>query len=350
MKISHRRQWIAAAAVTMALVGTAGCASNTPQPESEQSAPEPTAPEQWHHDEIDVRVNVGVDGVESETIHAETYTPTQTARGVQIFVPGTTYDHRYFDTEQGDSVESQARDAAEEGWVAIALDRLGTGESSKPAAASVTTAVHVASIDQFVDDVDREYDQLPIVLVGHSYGSVVAAGVAAESDTVDALVVTGFMYRQTPPSFEGFPELVAAATDPVLRGEDSLPEDYLTTAPGSRSFFYYAPNADQEVIDEDEQTKQTTTAAEGPGFGAEFETGAFASKVRVPVLVVVGEFDYLYAGNDPAAFEPDQKRTFGLAPSVDAVLVEDAAHVLALQRNAAETSALINRWAATHIS
>jgi pimeloyl-ACP methyl ester carboxylesterase len=33
--------------------------------------------------------------------------------------------------------------------------------------------------------------RIPLVLVGHSYGSVVAEGVAARSEVVDALVVTG---------------------------------------------------------------------------------------------------------------------------------------------------------------
>src|SRR5690606_16045109 len=103
-------------------------------------------------------------------------TPAGRPRGVQVLVPGATYDHRYFDLRRG-GVDSQARRAARQGWLVIALDRVGTGESSKPPAASVTTAVHVASIDRFVDRVDALYRGLPIVLVGHSYGSVVAEGV-----------------------------------------------------------------------------------------------------------------------------------------------------------------------------
>jgi hypothetical protein len=45
---------------------------------------------------------------------------------------------------------------------------------------------------------------------------------------------------------------------------------------------------------------------------------------------------------------PDQKGAFGAAPSVDAVLIKDAAHELALHRNAPQTNDLINRWAPSH--
>ncbi|PRY29291.1 alpha/beta hydrolase [Pseudosporangium ferrugineum] len=299
----------------------------------------------WHRSALDVRVAVGVDGVSSATIHAEQYTPSRRARGVQVFIPGVTYDHHYFDLATARGTVSQARQAARSGWVAIALDRLGTGLSSKPAADSVTTAVHIASIDHFIDAISRRYARLPIVVVGHSYGSVVAEGVAARSDKVDALVVTGFMYRATPPSFEGFPELTPASTDPVLAGR-KLPPGYLTTAPGSRKFFYHLPGTDPATLAADEATKATTTEAEIPGFSTEFGTGAFAAAVRVPVLVVVGQYDYLYKGGDPRAFVPDQKRAFGAARKVSAVLITNAAHDLALHRNAATTNALINRWAA----
>lgn len=243
-------------------------------------------------------------------------------------MPGATYDHRYFDLGTSRGVVSQARQAARDGWVAIALDRVGTGGSSKPPAASVTTAVQVASIDRFVDRIDRTYKRLPIVLVGHSYGSVVAAGVAAESDDVDALVITGFLYRRTAPSFEGFPELVPAATDPVLAGRQ-LPEGYLTTVPNTRQFFYHLPNTDPATLAADERTKATTTAAEVPGFGQELQTGSFASAVRVPVLVVVGEYDYLFRGSDPAAFASVQQQTFAAAVTVDAVPIRDAGHDVA---------------------
>ncbi|GGP65631.1 alpha/beta hydrolase [Saccharothrix coeruleofusca] len=301
----------------------------------------------WHHSTMDVRVAVGVDGVSTAGIHAERYTPHRRPRGVQVFIPGATYDHHYFDLETEAGVVSQARQAARDGWVAIVLDRVGTGRSSKPAAESVTTAVHVASIDHFIDAISDRYARLPIVVVGHSYGSVVAEGVAARSDEVDALVVTGFLYRATLPSFEGFPELTPAAADPVL-GRRNLPANYLTTPPGSRDFFYHLPGTHPATRAADEATKATTTAAEVPGFAAELTTGTFAASVRVPVIVVVGEHDYLYAGNDPKAFAPDQERAFGAAPRVDAVVVEDAAHNLALHRNATRTNDLINRWAAAH--
>lgn len=331
------RRW--SAAVVIALAGSLAVA-----PSAAYAGQMPR-----YHGDLDIRVEVGVDGVGSVTMHAERYAPAGRARGVQVMVPGSTYDHHYFDLGGSGHAVSQARQAARDGWLVLALDRVGTGKSSKPPAASVTTAVQVASIDRFVDEVDRLYRGLPIVLVGHSYGSVAAAGAAAVSDTVDALVVTGFMYRRTMPSFEGFPELTPAATDPVL-GKRKLPADYLTTVPGSRQFFYHLPNTHRATLPADERTKSTTTAAEVPGFAEELVSHAFANAVRVPVLVVVGEHDYLYRGGDPAAFGPDQASAFVAADGVRAVLIPDAAHDLALHRNAPSTTALINRWASQAVA
>lgn len=328
------RRWKVAAAIGAAAIGAITIAPSAAY--AGQSA--------QYHGDLDLQVAVGVDGVGSVKIHAERYAPIGRVRGVQIMVPGVTYDHHYFDLDRGRAVGSQARQAAREGWLVIALDRVGTGESSKPPASSVTTAVQVTSIDHFVDKIDGMYRGLPIVLVGHSYGSVVAEGVAAASDKVDALVVTGFMYRRTSPSFEGFPELTPAATDPVLR-KHKLPAGYLTTDPNSRAFFYHLPNANRAALAADERTKSTTTSAEVPGFSQELASHTFAKAVRVPVLVVVGDHDYLYQGTDPAAFTPDQKSAFGAAASVQAVLIPNAGHNLALHRNASSTTALINRWA-----
>lgn len=306
-----------------------------------------TAQKPWQATTVNITVPVGVSGITSAKIHAVQYTPAQPIRGIQVFIPGSTYDHHYFDLPTDRGLVSQARKAARDGWVAIALDRIGTGGSSKPPATDVTTAAHIASVDHFVNVIDRRYHQLPITLVGHSYGSVVAEGVAARSRVVDALVVTGFLYRRTPPSFDGFPTLVPAATDPILK-DKRLPKGYLTTTPGSRGFFYYLPNASRSTLAADERFKSTTTAVETTGFGQELQTRALAGRVRVPVLVVEGAQDYLSRGNDPANFPADQRQAFHQAASVRAVLIPRAGHDLALQRNAATTVALIDRWAASH--
>ncbi len=332
------RRWFTSAATVFALA--IGVTVST-------SSPAAAHANRLHHSAMNVHVAVGVDGVSSATIHAEQYTPSRRARGIQVFVPGVTYDHHYFDLTTTNGTVSQARQAARDGWVSIALDRIGTGLSSKPAAESVTTAVHIASIDHFIDTIDSRYAGLPIVVVGHSYGSIVAEGVATRSDKVDALVVSGFMYRTTQPSFEGFPDLTPASTDPVLAHKNP-PPGYLTTAPSSRRFFYHLPSTDPATLAADEATKATTTNAEIPGFAAELNTRTFAASVRVPVLVVVGEYDYLYVGSDPKAFVPEQKRAFSAAVRVDAVVIKNAAHDLALHRNAPRTSDLVNRWAAAH--
>ncbi|MEU5698797.1 alpha/beta fold hydrolase [Streptomyces aurantiacus] len=88
-------------------------------------------------------------------------------------VPGVTYDHRYFDLKTNRGWISQARKAAEDGWITVAVDRLGTSDSSSPAAHRLNATTHSATIHQLITKLRTDHKGLPVALVGHSMGSVV---------------------------------------------------------------------------------------------------------------------------------------------------------------------------------
>jgi uncharacterized protein len=79
------------------------------------------------------------------------------------------------------------------GFATLRLDDRGTGESTGPTTTASTTAHRVADMGAVVAWAagHEKLERYPVVLLGHSEGAMVAAGVAARSSDVDALVLMG---------------------------------------------------------------------------------------------------------------------------------------------------------------
>ncbi|MER7685743.1 alpha/beta fold hydrolase [Streptomyces sp. NPDC097610] len=265
-------------------------------------------------------------------------------RGVQVLLPGATYDHRYFDLKTSRGWVSQARDAAGDGWVSVVVDRIGTGRSSHPAADEVNNTSQATTVHQLVTRLRATYEGLPVALVGHSLGSAVAIQEAATYKDVDAVVVTGLLHHGG--AAAGLFGILnhPAAEDPAFV-KRPVPAGYLTTRPGLRHLFYWPFNADLTTVDADDSVKQTATEGEVSDFTQEQSAGHFAKGVVVPVLSVVGEHDTFFF--DPA----DRDRTvaaepaaYPASPRVEVKVVRDAGHDLALQRNGERTTGYIDAW------
>ena len=85
-----------------------------------------------------------------------------------------------------------------------------------------------------------------------------------------------------------FPSSYPAALDPKFAG-DGLDPGYLTTLPGTRNELLYEPaQFDPAVVEFDEKTKSTLTAAEGANFPQIVNRPL---DVRVLTLLVVGELE-----------------------------------------------------------
>lgn len=293
---------------------------------------------------ITLQVSLTDTGPANETLAAFVYQPPGGhVRGIQVMIPGSTYDHRYFDLKTSHGLVSQARKAAKDGWIAVAVDKIGTGNSSHPAADEVRTAAHAATIHQLITTLKATFGNLPVALVGHSLGSVIAIEEAATYKDVNAIVLTGFLHHAGGGNL--FPELIhPAAEDPAFANRP-VPAGYFTTRPGLRQLFYWPFNADLSTVMADDAIKQTTTAGEQVDFGAELFNDVFGKDVTVPVLSLVGEHDVSFF--DPAdlaktiAAEPG---AYPLSPSVDVRAIPDAGHDLALQRNGDSTTNAIDKW------
>jgi pimeloyl-ACP methyl ester carboxylesterase len=226
---------------------------------------------------------------------------------VQITLHGSTYSHLYWDWPFEPETYSYMLRATAAGYAVLNIDRIGIGQSDHPPAAEVTIGSNAYVVHQIVQALRGGELVVPsfgriraerIALVGHSLGSLIAIQEAATYGDVDGLVLTGISHTVTPALGEIFAILYPASLDPRFADRE-IPDGYLTTLPGERTIFYYEPSADPQVIDLDEQTKETVTLSE---LDTAFPALALSGGVHVPVLVVVGDLDLAFC-NAPSCTE-----------------------------------------------
>ncbi len=231
-------------------------------------------------------------------------------RPLQVLVHGGTYNHKYWDTPtiNGHSY-SYARFMAEHGYALLAIDQLGTGESSKPDGDFVTLNETASSLHQVLVQMRSANNALgeafrQIVLVGHSFGSINAILVQGTYHDADALVVTGLGHvpHELPISSDLIPVLAQYPYFP-------LPAEVRS------ALFYFAGDADPEVIAYDNQNLADllTRGQLFTTFAAIFNPAADrVGEVTGPVLVQLGEHDALW----PSAFAAGEAAYYASASRV----------------------------------
>lgn len=286
-------------------------------------------------------------------------------RGVQLLVHGAVTDHRYWNLPDPDGTGRNSWEAAAlaAGWATASVDRLGSGASSHPPSGSVTLDANASALSTLARSLRA--GQVPVargslraervVFVGHSQGSGVVALAASRFGDADALVLTGYSHHIPQPyaSVAFASALQPAALEPRFAGLDA---GYLTTRAGARGFLY-APGTDVDarLLARDEATKGTVTVGELAGGGALQQT--VLRGVTVPVLVLTGDRDGLFCSqtagdlgadcSSGAALAAGERPWFPAAPSVSAVVVPGAGHMLNAFGSAPEAFAAAIAWLAT---
>ncbi|MGF0320734.1 alpha/beta hydrolase [Nocardia fluminea] len=258
-----------------------------------------------------------------------------------MLIPGWLNNRNYWDLPYGDGEYSYVRFANQRGEATLALDRLGTGASWHPPSASLTYQTHVSTIAQVVDALHTGAlapGLTSIVLIGHSYGSRIAYGVASTTNAVDAVVATSL--RQNWISYLALtasPVTTGVATQNPRFADDDLDPGYVATLPQWSGTGYNRDNADPNVIAVAEQTVQDV----GSTFEAPTARDALPTQsagINIPVLIVVGSADNLTCGpaavDCPSAAEvaARERGLFGPAASVSATVVSGSGHALNLER------------------
>ncbi|MEN3304638.1 MAG: hypothetical protein V7603_840 [Micromonosporaceae bacterium] len=301
-------------------------------------------------EDLAVRIRPSLDPTVEWVIRAELLVPAGGAAAVQVLLPGLAYDRRYWRVPgEYDYVEFMLR----QGYAVLALDRLGTGQSSRPPAHQVTVDSNVEVIHRVIQELRRgtpgghSFDQ--VVTVGHAFGSGLAIVEAARHADVDALVLTGMLHARAPAYEEVIGQFHPAAHDPIL-GDPDMPEWYLTQKPGLRArMFEYAGGIDRRLSAHHELIKSTATIGEGKSLPQTYLREYSAAVLR-PVLLVVGEHDALLRGEgvklaaDARSVRCFERGFYAPGAELAAHVIAGTGHSLNLHRSAREGYQLVREW------
>src|SRR5882724_2422553 len=281
---------------------------------------------------------------------------------VHLVIHSATYSHLYWGWPYQPETHSYIKHLVAAGYAVFAFDRIGIGRSSHPPGASVTLDVNAFVVHQLVralrsGAIGKTAFQR-VVLVGHSLGSIISLAEAGTYHDVDGVVLTGISHF-SPSGASLLPYFARDNQDPRFVGRH-LDDDYLTTPPGSReASFYSAPltDPDPRLMALDEATKETVTTAELRTMGPVLTSGA-SFAIRVPVLMVAGQFDPEVCGGAPicasleasaAAFAVAEAPFFAPDACLATVVIQDAGPYLNLEPTAPVTYAVIRAWSDAHV-
>lgn len=273
-------------------------------------------------------------------------------RPLQVLVHGATYNHAYWDFPTVNGVDySYARYMAAQKYAVLALDLPGAGESDKPAGASLGLGDIGEAVRQVVGAMRSGANPAahafgPIVLVGHSAGSIAATYAQANWNVADALVITASRHLvgdvlNLPVTQAILPllfQLVAAfQAVPYF----SLPPDHRT------ALFYYPPAADPDVIALDNATADQWTNGQLLSTFFAFLNPAIDQPAAVtgPVLIQLGTNDVLFPADLPAI-----ELALWPAASAEIQTLTGIGHDFNLHLNHADGWRAIDAWISQHVA
>ncbi|MFD2471461.1 alpha/beta hydrolase [Amycolatopsis silviterrae] len=246
-------------------------------------------------------VDVPLLGLNDQTMYGRLCVPPGGSRTLQVLVPGGTYNSTYYDPPGLPDTQSFRKAVNNAGYATLAIDRVGSGRSSKPPSQLMTSSTQANAVHHAIQAMRKgllgpKFDK--IVLVGHSLGSATTIIEAATFRDVDGVVVTGFTHRVA--ALTVLPT-VAALSPAVLDGQAAklagLDAGYLTTLKGMRYSAFHNPGPfDQQVIDVDEANKDLIAPGEIVDAVLIGLVLPYSRRINAPVLVAMGEKDNVFCG------------------------------------------------------
>jgi len=277
-----------------------------------------------------------------------------TAKGVLLCLAGGTYDKRYWHLDvPGHPGYSFAEHLTGQGYVVVALDHLGVGESSDPSGdlslalladgdAAVAEQVRARLREGTLADGVPPLD-LPMIGVGHSMGGCLTVLVQARSRPYDAVVVLGFAvhfntYNKDYTSDD--PAVRAAEAEAVFRAAYGVGPD-VTSWMVDREIahqVFHAPDVPAEVIAADDAAVSRMPVRAGVETGIPGYVQQDAAAIDVPVFLAFGSVLDLTPGpyTEPA--------NYGASGDVTLYLVDGSAHCHNFSSNRTVLWDRIARW------
>ncbi|WP_434450465.1 alpha/beta hydrolase [Lentzea sp. E54] len=267
------------------------------------------------------------------------------ARTVQVLIPGGTYDRSYWDVGFEPSTHSFTRAQNNAGFATLALDRLGTGKSSKPLSVLITASTQASAVHQVITKMKPRFNK--VIVAGHSIGSAMAMIEAGTYKDVDGVLVTGFTHKMN------YVTVVPVLANMIPAGLDL---GYLTTMPDTRYNSFHKPGPlIPGSISFDESTKDVFAVTEAVDtILLNTVVIPVSRKITVPVLVVVGNDTHFCSAGVPlmgsdcssaAALKADEARFFPAVPRLDTYVLDGYGHSINYAPNAPAYHARVASWA-----
>lgn len=281
------------------------------------------------------------DGSPAEVVGYLYYKGSFNNRTLLLAVHGANYNHKYWDVPTINGHEySFARYMAGRKYAVLAIDQLGTGESTRPADGdSVTLEQTASAIHQVITQLRSGQNGVgyafeKVVTVSHSLGSINAVYAQGTYHDADAVITTGMGH--VPHAMPVPAELI-----------EQLSQFEYFMVPGELRpvMFYHAPGADPDVIQYDRDNLADTLARGQlttgilPSFV--FDNAALrVAQVTGPVLVQLGEFDGLF----PASLADGEAAYFTSASSVTVQALAGVGHDFNTHYRNHEGWKLMDEW------
>ncbi|KAI5798853.1 Alpha/Beta hydrolase protein [Geopyxis carbonaria] len=271
---------------------------------------------------------------------------------VQVLTHGIGFDKYYWDFPVDSAKYSYVDAAVDAGYSVFFYDRLANGLSTRPLdAISVQAPAELAILHALTKKLRSHKLTLPgavkpakLVHVGHSFGSMLSASLAAKypADS-DGLVLTGFAHNVTylQASLATWAFRSAAENQPARFG-DLKGSEYLTWADAwnQQVFFLSAPgdSFDSAILKVNEDKyKQPAALGTFLTIGKLFEVLFQEIKFAKPVVVVTGQYDVPACGGNCDGLLEKSAEYFKEATAkgvFETIMQPGAGHGLNLQYNA----------------
>lgn len=284
-----------------------------------------------------------------QTMHGRLCAPPG-ASTVVVLIPGGTYNASYWDIGYTPEIRSFRLAANQAGFATLALDRLGTGSSSKPLSTLLSASAQALAAHQVIQSIHARFAK--VIVGGHSIGAAMAMIEAGRYHDVDGVLVTGMTHRMNLITvIPVLAQMIPAPLDPALapRGLDA---GYLTTDPGTRYNAFHTPGPyDAAAIAYDESTKDVFAATEAvDSLTLTTVVTPASQQITVPVLLVVGNDPHFCGalGSDcssPEALRASEAPFFG--GPLQTYILDGYGHAINYAPNAPTYFAVVTAWLKT---
>jgi pimeloyl-ACP methyl ester carboxylesterase len=277
--------------------------------------------------------------------------PARRADTVVVLMPGSMLNQAYWDFPYQPQTYSMTRALNAAGYATLVVDRLGSGASSRPPAASVDSTVEADGLHDIVAALRRGLPRSGafrrVVLGGVSLSSGIDVLEASTYHDVDGVLLTGYSHALNIPGTLGvLTTFHPADADPRFDARRAGP-GYLTTVPGTTAGSFYGPgDVDPRVIAVAEATEDVFAISEYLD-GLPSTLPGMSARITAPVLVVDGSRDVLClpaACASSAALLAEETPYFAPAARLRAFVLPGSGHAVNLARNTGEYHAAVLRW------